>query len=76
MTKHKHPEVCRRFGVVLRKRRLSRGLTQKEMAKRVPCHPSHVGAVERGANSSVDMLIRFAKVLHTTVTNLARSANV
>jgi len=76
MTKHKESRTCRLLGLVVRKRRLAQGLTQAEMARRVPCHPSHVSAVERGADSSVVMMVRFAAALGTTLPNLARSAKV
>jgi len=76
MTLHKQLDVCRRFGAAIRKRRLYLGLSQKEMADRANCHPHHVSAVERGANISCEMMLRFAKALKTSAYALTRSAGI
>ncbi len=63
------------LGNALRARRQELGLSQEALAEVVDCHRNFVGRLERGEqNPTVDMLVRFAKALKCSVTDLVREA--
>ena len=71
------PEVCRKLGLAIKRRRLARGLSQEKLAERADCHRNQVGFVERGEVSvSFSTLYRLAQALETTIASLSRSAKV
>lgn len=70
-------EPCRRLGGVIRYRRHRLGYSQAKLAELAGCHDNHIGFIERGVhNLSVDLLIRLASALNTTVASLLRSAKI
>ncbi len=54
----------------LRKRRLVLGLTQAELAKKVGVDRSMISKIEAGAGCSLDVGLKIAKVLETTLEEL------
>jgi transcriptional regulator with XRE-family HTH domain len=67
----------RHFGQALRKRRESLGLSQEKLAEIADCHRNYIGLVERGEqNISIDMMVRLAKALKSTIANLMREADL
>lgn len=58
-------------GTRIRNLRMSRGISQEELAAICKCHRTYVGMVERAEKSiSVSMLSRFAKALNTNMSTL------
>jgi DNA-binding XRE family transcriptional regulator len=71
------PGHRRKLGDAIRTRRKEIGFSQEALAEVVDCHRNFVGRIERGEqNPTVDMLVRFAKALKCTVTDLTRSASL
>jgi transcriptional regulator with XRE-family HTH domain len=63
-----------RFGVKLRKVRLSRGWTQEQLAEKADVSLNFLNLIERGQRApSFDNLERLAKVLRVPVYELFRS---
>lgn len=53
-----------RFGSTIRRLRLSKGLTQEQLADRAKLHPTYVGGIERGErNVGLDNIIKMARAL-------------
>jgi transcriptional regulator with XRE-family HTH domain len=66
-----HDEIVRRFGDRLRQVRLSRGMTQAELARRAEVSGAYVGRLERGrAAPGIDFVARLATALGTTAADL------
>jgi len=64
-----------KLGIALRARRQGLGLSQEALAEVADCHRNFVGRLERGEqNPTVDMLVRFAKALRCSVTDIVREA--
>jgi transcriptional regulator with XRE-family HTH domain len=64
-------ELVKRFGNRLREVRLSRGMTQAELAEKAEVSPAYVGRLERGgATPGIDLVGRLAKALGTTLADL------
>jgi transcriptional regulator with XRE-family HTH domain len=52
------------FGVVVRRHRTAKGLSQEALAEKASIHHTHVGLIERGErNSSLDVAYRIARAL-------------
>ena len=67
----RHAEIVARFGVRLREMRLSRGMTQSELAQNSRITASYVGRLESGgAAPGIDLVGRLADALGTTVHDL------
>ena len=66
-----HDEVVRLFAARLREVRLSRGLTQAELASRAVVTPTYIGKLE-GAKVApgIDLVARLAMALGTTISDL------
>lgn len=65
----------RRFGVAVRRLRMSRGMSQEQLAFACGLHRTFVGAIERGeSNISLATLARLAKGLDVSVSRLAAEA--
>jgi len=65
------------LGDAMRVHRTALGLSQEALAEVIDCHRNFVGRVERGEqNPTVDMLVRFARALQCTVSDLAREASL
>ena len=66
-----HDEVVRLFAARLREVRLSRGLTQAELASRAVVTPTYIGKLE-GARVApgIDLVARLARALGTTISDL------
>jgi len=76
-TRRKIPAHRRKLGDAVRVRRKALGLSQEGLAEVVDCHRNFVGRIERGEqNPTVDMLMRFAKALQCSVTDLFSEANL
>jgi transcriptional regulator with XRE-family HTH domain len=66
-----HDEIVRRFGDRLREIRLSRGMTQADVAREASVSTAYVGRLERGrAAPGIDLVARLAAALGTTTAEL------
>ena len=66
-----HDEVVRLFAARLRAVRLSRGLTQAELARQARVTPTYISRLESaGAAPGIDLVARLAGTLGTTTTDL------
>jgi transcriptional regulator with XRE-family HTH domain len=66
-----HDEIVRRFGDRLREVRLSRGMTQVDVAREASVSTAYVGRLERGrAAPGIDLVARLAVALGTTAAEL------
>lgn len=64
------------LGKQVRKLRLELNLSQEELAEVVGLHRTYIGAVERGErNVSLDNIVRIAKALNTTASELLADLN-
>ena len=64
VTKKEREKIRLGFGALLRKKRLSIGISQEELAFRSGLHRTYVGSVERGErNLSLENIFVFAKTL-------------
>ena len=71
----RHAEVVRLFAVRLREVRLSRGMTQAELARQANVTPTYVSRLESGgAAPGIDLLDRLARALGTSLTGLLPDA--
>lgn len=62
------------IGAVLRELRLSRGLTQEELASRARIHRNYVGALERGERNPTFMIAaKLLRVLHVSWVELGEA---
>ena len=69
--KIKHADVVYAFGENLRSLRLSRGMSQAELASRAQIHTTYVGRLEKGlAAPGLDLLERLAAGLGTSLPEL------
>lgn len=67
----KHAEVVQRFAARLRELRLSRGMTQAELARQAHVTVSYIWRLESGgAAPGIDLVDRLATALGTTLTDL------
>jgi transcriptional regulator with XRE-family HTH domain len=68
-------DVSRRFGTVVRERRIAAGLSQEQLAEAAGLHPTYVGMVERGIrNPTLDVAARIAKALKISLPRLLEQA--
>ena len=66
-----HDEIVRLFAARLRVVRLSRGLTQTELANRAVVTPTYIGKLEAARVApGIDLVDRLAKALGTTIADL------
>lgn len=66
-----HDEIVRLFAERLRTVRLSRGLTQAELARQAQVTPTYISRLESaGAAPGIDLVARLAGTLGTTTTDL------
>jgi transcriptional regulator with XRE-family HTH domain len=67
--------ISKRFGRVVRERRLAAGLSQEKLAEKAALHPTYISMVERGArNPTLDVAARIADALQTTLARLIEDA--
>jgi transcriptional regulator with XRE-family HTH domain len=67
-------EIVHRFGARLRELRISRGMTQAELAQRASVTTSHVWKLESGGSAAgIDVVERLAKALGAPVADLLPS---
>jgi transcriptional regulator with XRE-family HTH domain len=72
----KRNPVLSAFGLNVRKRRDARQLTQEALAEKSGLHPTYVSGIERGVrNPSLLIVVRLAKALGASVSDLARGIN-
>jgi transcriptional regulator with XRE-family HTH domain len=70
-------EIVRRFSVKLRATRISRGMTQAELAEKAHITAAYVWRLESaGTAPGVDLVERLAKALATTASELIESADI
>lgn len=61
------------FGSNLRRERESQKLTQEKLAEKAELDPTYISGIERGVrNPSLLSIVRIAKALSTTASNLSR----
>lgn len=61
------------FGIRLRKRRQSLGLSQEGLAEQCRLHRTYVGSIERGErNISLQNIVKLARALDTTPSSLLK----
>lgn len=69
------PLLAKRFGAVIRIRRLEAGLSQEKLAEKAGLHPTYIGMVERGVrNPTLDVAARLAKALKAKLPKLIEEA--
>ncbi|HLT91490.1 MAG TPA: helix-turn-helix transcriptional regulator [Woeseiaceae bacterium] len=70
MAKHTAAQL---FGELVRKRRLSAGISQEALAAAAECHPTYISLLENGRrNPSLDTMIRLARALDCPAWKLVR----
>ena len=76
MKRKKASATSRRlFGDAVRHRRLQFAVSQEKLAEAVGCHRNYLGRIERGEqNITLDMMVRVAKALRCSVTDIVREA--
>lgn len=63
------------FGMVLKKHRLAKGISQEAIAEMADIHPTHVGFIERSErNPSLNVAKSLAKALGVSLADLIREA--
>lgn len=74
-TKIAHAESVRLFAACLREVRLSRGMTQAELAHQARVSEAYIGRLERAEGApGIDLVARLAKALGTTAADLQPTA--
>lgn len=69
---HRHRTLTA-FGSNLRSERERKKLTQEKLAEKADLDPSYISGIERGVrNPSILSVVRIAKALGTTVSDLSR----
>lgn len=69
--KSKNPELLKRFGVAIRIRRYTCGITQMKLAELIGCSLQAIGNIERGqANPTLIMVYRIADALNISPKDL------
>jgi transcriptional regulator with XRE-family HTH domain len=70
-----HDPIVQRFANRLREVRMSRGMTQADLAEKANVSTAYVGRLERGlAAAGIDLVARLADALGTTPADLLPSA--
>ncbi len=68
MSRGDRADICRRFGIAIRKRRDELGLSQEALASAAGLNRTYVGDVERGArNPSLRNVEKLAKAMRLSV---------
>lgn len=71
------PKQRKHFGDAIRKRRTALELSQEQMAEGVGCHRNYMGRIERGEqNITLDMMVRVARALKCSITDLVGDAGL
>ncbi|MFA6175534.1 MAG: helix-turn-helix transcriptional regulator [Phycisphaerae bacterium] len=77
MSKAPRTVALARFGLNVRQRRESLTFTQEKLAERAELDPSYISGIERGVrNPSVTSIVRVAKALGTTASELLEGVTV
>lgn len=67
--------IARRFGTVVRRRRVAAGLSQEALAGAARVHPTYVSLLERGLRDpKLSSIRKLAKALETTAASLVGEA--
>jgi transcriptional regulator with XRE-family HTH domain len=65
------------FGMAIRERRATLGLSQEQLAEMVGCHRNYMGRIERGEqNITLDMMFRVSQSLGASIAEIARKADL
>jgi transcriptional regulator with XRE-family HTH domain len=68
-------DMASSFGVVLKKHRQAKGLSQEALAEKADIHPTHVSLIERcERNPSLNVAKSLATALGLSLTSLIREA--
>lgn len=71
------PDIKRRFGRAIKKRRSEIGISQEELAERSNLHRTYIADIERGTrNVSLENIDRLAKALNIPIATLFANYNV
>jgi transcriptional regulator with XRE-family HTH domain len=66
-------EVLKLFGIKIRELRISRKLTQVELAEKSGLHPNYVGMIERGErNPSLINIDKLAKAFNVSLSEILK----
>lgn len=64
-------DINRTFGLSIRRRRETLGMSQEELADEANLHRTYISLIERGRRgASIDTIIKLAKALRTTASEL------
>lgn len=67
--------LSKRFGTVVRSRRIAAQMSQEALAEKSGLHPTYVSMVERGVrNPTIDVAARIAKALKSSLPQLIEEA--
>lgn len=67
--------ISRKFGLVVRSRRIIAGLTQEALAEKAKLHPTYISMVERGLrNPTLEAAAQIADALQADLPELLREA--
>lgn len=71
------PDIKRRFGRAIKKRRSEIGISQEELAERSNLHRTYIADIERGErNVSLENIEKLAKALNIPIAALFANYNV
>ena len=64
-------DICKKFGVRVRKLRVAQGLSQEVLAQRAGLHRTYIGGIERGErNVSLENIQKISSALNITLDKL------
>jgi len=65
------PNLSKRFGVAVRRRRIAAGLSQETLAEKADLHPTYMSMVERGVrNPTIEVAARISRALRMGLPDL------
>jgi transcriptional regulator with XRE-family HTH domain len=75
--RHAHDPALMSLGAAIRRARADRGLSQEELAHRSGIDRSYMSSIERGGqNPGIISIVRIARAMDMTVTELMIEANL
>lgn len=67
--------ISKKFGLVVRSKRIAAGLTQESLAEKAKLHPTYISMVERGVrNPTLEAAAQIAEALKTGLPELLAEA--
>jgi transcriptional regulator with XRE-family HTH domain len=71
------PDIRKRFGLAVRKRRGELGISQEELADRAGIHRTYIGDIERGErNLALVNIEKIAKALEISISTLFKEYDI